>query len=68
MRLRNAVVVDGARTAFCKGGRGKLEAARLDDVGAFLIQTLLERNPKVKLTMIEYQSGNRTAYQHGHHA
>ena len=53
MRLRNAVVVDGVRTAFCRGGRGKLEAARLDDLGAYLIKALLERNPKVKPTMIE---------------
>jgi acetyl-CoA acetyltransferase family protein len=53
MRLRNAVVVDGVRTAFTKGGRGKLEAARMDDLGAYLIRALLERNPKVKPTMIE---------------
>jgi acetyl-CoA acyltransferase len=53
MKLRNAVVVDGVRTAFSKGGRGKLEAARLDDLGAYLIRTLLERNPKVKPTMID---------------
>jgi acetyl-CoA acetyltransferase family protein len=53
MKLRNAVVVDGVRTAFSKGGRGKLEAARLDDLGAYLIRALLERNPKVKPNMIE---------------
>lgn len=53
MKLRNAVVVDGVRTAFTKGGRGKLEAARLDDLGAVLIRALFERNPKVKTTMIE---------------
>ena len=53
MRLRNAVVVDGVRTAFAKGGRGKLEAARMDDLGAYLIRALLERNPKVKPTMID---------------
>jgi acetyl-CoA acetyltransferase family protein len=52
MELRNAVVVDGIRTAFTKGGRGRLEAARLDDLGAVLIRALLERNPKVKPTMI----------------
>jgi acetyl-CoA acyltransferase len=53
MELRNAVVIDGVRTAFTKGGRGKLEAARLDDLGAYLIRALFERNPKVKPTMIE---------------
>ena len=53
MKLRNAVVIDGVRTAFTKGGRGKLEAARLDDLGAVLIRALFERNLKVKPTMIE---------------
>ena len=53
MRLRNAVVVDGVRTAFTKGGRGKLEAARMDDVSAYIVRTLMERNPKVKPTMID---------------
>ncbi len=53
MRIRNAVVVDGVRTAFTKGGRGKLEAARMDDIGAYLIRVLLERNPKVTMTMID---------------
>ena len=53
MKLRNAVVVDGVRTAFTKGGRGKLEAARLDDLGAYLIRALMERTPKVKPTMID---------------
>ena len=31
MQLRNVVVVDGARSAFARGGRGKLLATRLDD-------------------------------------
>jgi len=52
MKLRHAVVVDGLRTAFTKGGRGKLEAARFDELGATLIRALLARNPKVKPTMI----------------
>ena len=53
MRLRNAVVVDGVRTAFTKGGRGRLEAARMDDLGAYLIRAIFERNPKVKMTMVD---------------
>jgi len=53
MKLRNAVVVDGVRSAFTKAGRGKLEATRMDDLGGYLIRTLLERNPKVKSTMID---------------
>lgn len=53
MRLRNVVLVDGVRSPFARGGRGKLEAARLDEIGAFLIRKLFERNPKVKPNMIE---------------
>ncbi|HXH21235.1 MAG TPA: thiolase family protein [Dehalococcoidia bacterium] len=53
MRLRNVVIVDGVRSPFARGGRGKLVATRLDDVGATIIRALLERNPKVKPSMIE---------------
>jgi acetyl-CoA acetyltransferase family protein len=53
MKLEQVVVVDGARTAFARGGRGKLVATRLDEAGATLIRTLLDRNPKVKDRMIE---------------
>ncbi len=52
MKFRNAVVVDGVRSPFSKGGRGKLEAARLDEIGSYLVRSLLARNPKVKPTMI----------------
>jgi acetyl-CoA acetyltransferase family protein len=53
MKVRNAVLVDGVRSPFARGGRGKLEATRLDEVGALLIKELLRRNPQVKPTMIE---------------
>jgi acetyl-CoA acetyltransferase family protein len=53
MQLQNVVLVDGARTAFARGGRGKLVATRLDDAGAKVIRALLDRNPKVKDQMIE---------------
>ncbi|MFI5309271.1 MAG: thiolase family protein, partial [Polyangiales bacterium] len=53
MQLQNVVLVDGARTAFGRGGRGKLVATRLDEAGAKVIRTLLDRNPKVKDQMIE---------------
>jgi ATP-binding cassette subfamily F protein uup len=33
MALQNVVLVDGARTAFGRGGKGKLVATRLDDAG-----------------------------------
>jgi acetyl-CoA acetyltransferase family protein len=41
------------RSAFGRGGRGKLVATRLDDAGAKIVRALLDRNPKVKDTMIE---------------
>ncbi|MGB4860843.1 MAG: thiolase family protein [Tepidiformaceae bacterium] len=53
MELQNAVIVDGARSAFGRGGRGKLVATRLDEVGAQVVRALLERNPKVDPAMIE---------------
>ena len=53
MKARNAVIVDGVRCPFARGGRGKLEATRLDEVGALLVRTLLERHPKITPTMID---------------
>jgi acetyl-CoA acetyltransferase family protein len=53
MQRRNVVLVDGARSAFARGGRGKLVATRLDDAGAHILRTLLDRNPKVSDSMIE---------------
>jgi acetyl-CoA acetyltransferase family protein len=53
MQLRNVVLVDGVRSPFARGGRGKLVATRLDEVGAQVLRALLERNPKVTPWMIE---------------
>lgn len=53
MQLKNVVLVDGARSAFARGARGKLVATRLDDAGATVLRALLDRNPKVKDSMIE---------------
>ncbi len=53
MQLRNAVLVDGVRSPFARGGRGKLVATRLDVTGAQVLRALLDRNPKVKDTDIE---------------
>jgi acetyl-CoA acetyltransferase family protein len=53
MELRNVVIVDGVRSAFARGGRGKLVATRLDEAGATVLRTLMERNPKVSPWMIE---------------
>lgn len=53
MELKNVVIVDGARSAFARGGRGKLVATRLDEAATTVLRALLDRNPKVKPTMVE---------------
>ena len=53
MELRKVVLVDGVRSPFGRGGRGKLVATRLDEVGAKVLRALLDRNPKVTDQMIE---------------
>ena len=44
MQLRNAVLVDGVRSPFGRGGRGKLVATRLDVIGAQILRALLVAN------------------------
>lgn len=34
MELRNFILVDGIRTPFSRGGKGKFEATRMDEVPA----------------------------------
>jgi acetyl-CoA acetyltransferase family protein len=59
MKARNVVIVDGCRSAFSRGGVGKFEATRMDEVGVKIVKELLARNPKVKPTMIdEFGMGN----------
>ncbi len=53
MQLRKVVVVDAARSPFARGGRGKLVATRLDEVGAKVLRAVLDRNSKVTDHMIE---------------
>ncbi len=53
MELRNVVLVDGVRSPFSRGGRGKLVATRLDELGAKVLRALLDRNPKVTDNLIE---------------
>jgi acetyl-CoA acetyltransferase family protein len=53
MKGEKVVLVDGVRSAFARGGRGKLVATRLDDAGAEVLRALLGRNPKVKDSMIQ---------------
>ena len=53
MELKNVVIVDGIRSPFSWGGRGKFEATRIDEVAARVVRKLMERNPKVKKTIVE---------------
>jgi len=53
MQSRSVVLVDGVRSPFARGGRGKLVATRLDDAGAKVLRALLDRVPKVTDAMIE---------------
>jgi len=53
MEIRNVVIVDGVRSPFARGSRGKLVATRLDEVAATVLRALLERNPKVEEQMID---------------
>ncbi len=53
MKLRYAAIVDGVRSPFSWGGKGMFEATRLDEVAAKVVRVLMERNPKVKPTMVE---------------
>ncbi|MEE8398528.1 MAG: hypothetical protein V3S89_05955, partial [Desulfobacterales bacterium] len=64
MKARNAVLVDGIRSPFARGKKGKLEATRLDEIGALLIRALLERNPQIKPTMIDDFGIGHGASQH----
>ncbi len=53
MELNNVVIVDGVRSAFSKGGRGKLVATRLDEAAATVLRALMDRNPKVSPWLVE---------------
>ncbi len=53
MQIRKVVLVDGVRSAFARGGRGKLTATRLDEVGAQVLRVLLDRNTAVSDGMVE---------------
>jgi len=68
MKARNVVIVDGCRSAFSRGGVGRFEATRMDEVGAQVVKALLARNPKVKPTMIDefgIGNGSREMYLSG---
>lgn len=53
MEMKNVVVVDAARAPQGRGGRGLLVHRDMAEVAAQVLKTLLDRNPKVELGMIE---------------
>jgi acetyl-CoA acetyltransferase family protein len=53
MELKSVVLVDGVRSAYARGGRGKMVATRMDEAAATVLRGLMERNPKVKPSLVE---------------
>ncbi len=53
MELKNVVLIDAARSAFARGGRGMMVATRMDEAGAQVLRAVMERNPKVKPSMVD---------------
>ncbi len=51
--LKSVVIVDGARSAFGRGGRGQLVATRLDEAAGTVVRALMARNPKVSPWLVE---------------
>ena len=53
MQLRNVVLVDGARSAFARGARASSSPRASTTPARQVVRALLDRNPKVKDSMIE---------------
>jgi acetyl-CoA C-acetyltransferase len=51
--MREAVIVDAVRTPIGRAVRGSLAGVRPDDMGAFVVDALLERNPGVDPALVE---------------
>ena len=51
--MPEAVIVDAVRTPIGRAFKGSLAQQRPDDMGAFVVDKLLERNPDVSPEMIE---------------
>ena len=51
--MEKAVIVDSVRTGLAKSYRGGFNNTRADDMTAHLIDTLLDRHPKVEPSMVE---------------
>ena len=51
--MKDVVIVDSVRTGLAKSFRGSFNLTRADDMAAFLIDALLDRNPKVDPASVE---------------
>ena len=51
--MPRAVIIDAVRTPIGRAFKGSLAALRPDEMGAFVVDALLERNPDVDPTLIE---------------
>ena len=68
MAVRDVVVVDSVRTGLAKAHRGSFNLTRSDDMLAHLIDSLLDRNPKVTPEEVEdvvVGAANHTGEQDG---
>lgn len=66
--MRDVVIVDSVRTGLAKSFRGSFNLTRSDDQVAHLINTLLERNPKISPEEVEdvvVGAANHTGEQDG---
>ncbi|MCZ6708990.1 MAG: acetyl-CoA C-acyltransferase, partial [Gammaproteobacteria bacterium] len=66
--MKDVVIVDSVRTGLAKSFRGSFNLTRSDDMLAHLIDTLIERNPKVSPDEVEdviVGSANHTGEQDG---
>lgn len=66
--MRDVVIVDSVRTGLAKSFRGSFNLTRSDDQLAHLINTLLERNPKISPEEVEdvvVGAANHTGEQDG---
>ena len=51
--MPQAVIVDAVRTPIGRAFKGSLAALRPDEMGAFVVDALLERNPDVDPALIQ---------------
>ena len=51
--MRNAVVVDSVRTGLAKSFRGGFNTTRADDMTAYIVDALIDRNPELDPSSVE---------------